>query len=661
MYRNHQVLLRDYSAGKRNSSRAPSLKVKLSDLGNSFQVSESVAYHDDFELQTLSYRAPEVLYGLPFDTQIDMWSLGCLLVEVYIGRRLFDSFNRSSAVATMAKTLGPIPRHRFSDGRFYSALSSLPVYGTLSVDDNGQSSDSAYNQPLVSRLTTLLHCEDPACHTFVSFLAGCLQYDPSNRLSPLAALRHPFISELCPLAHFFSTGASLAIARSSSTTSSVAAATSLLPPAGARTLDAHTCQADSKDVKTRAWLKVEPASPGVVGKMELEMQTDCHVVQAAGDDFMSPSRRARGGEHKGVQQDSNRTKTTRADAQSGNYVEAKAGVCGMQQLKRALVRPQPKHAAGYESTTLSPADASAHLPQEEARDGKRAAKHRVLLKGHAGSSGAKATVVVPVHRRGAGSDAGAVRRRVRKAGSSSSSSDAEEEETDKLAVAVAALEKDEDEDEYVPSSWRNTSSSPQPRQKLQRRAVSDADVPPKQPTVAQHAGAASAADVMRLDCAKSQSKGRSKSDGKSESASKHRGEEENGSKQQGAVPLDGIAAVEVETSGSSAAAKRKRSMAGMVVSSAQRGIEGGGGVDLDEHGLERRQSRRANIGSKPVEFWLTGKEDGDEDHEESVLPHVNAAAGTRSGNGRGQGRGQGRAGRADSVLLSGSSLLFNAP
>jgi serine/threonine protein kinase len=151
--RPENVLLRDFSAGKRGHGRAPSLKVKLSDLGNSFSVSESGAYHDDFELQTLAYRAPEVLYGLPFDTQIDMWSLGCLLVEVYIGRRLFDAFNRSSAVATMAKTLGPIPRERFSSGRFYPVLSSLPVYGTLSLNDNGKHSSSSYSQPLKPRYT----------------------------------------------------------------------------------------------------------------------------------------------------------------------------------------------------------------------------------------------------------------------------------------------------------------------------------------------------------------------------------------------------------------------------------------------------------------------------------------------------------------------------
>ena len=229
--------MRDYSGVKRSGGRAPSLKVKLSDFGNSFRVSQSGAYHDDFELQTLSYRAPEVLYGLPFDTQIDMWSLGCLLVEVFIGRRLFDAFNRSSAVATMAKTLGPIPRQCFAAGHFYPVLSSLPVYGTLSLDDNGQQTSSAYSQPLSARLAALLHCEEAEHHTFVSFLAGCLAYDPRHRLTPLAALRHPFVMELCPLAHFLSQDTP--------------------PPTAPSTL--HTDPLLPRTI-TPAWLKVEPAS-----------------------------------------------------------------------------------------------------------------------------------------------------------------------------------------------------------------------------------------------------------------------------------------------------------------------------------------------------------------------------------------------------------------
>ena len=39
-------------------------------------------YFDSFELQTVFYRAPEVMFGLPFGPQIDMWSLGCVLAEV---------------------------------------------------------------------------------------------------------------------------------------------------------------------------------------------------------------------------------------------------------------------------------------------------------------------------------------------------------------------------------------------------------------------------------------------------------------------------------------------------------------------------------------------------------------------------------------------------
>jgi serine/threonine protein kinase len=109
--RPENVLLRE-GVGEWDAEAPPVFKVKLADFGNAFRASEAGAYHDDFELQTLSYRAPEVLFGLPFDTQIDMWSLGCLLVEVYIGRRVFDSFNRPSTVAAMARTLvrSPPPR-----------------------------------------------------------------------------------------------------------------------------------------------------------------------------------------------------------------------------------------------------------------------------------------------------------------------------------------------------------------------------------------------------------------------------------------------------------------------------------------------------------------------------------------------------------------------
>lgn len=43
-----------------------------------------------FYMQSRSYRAPEVILGLPYDQKIDVWSLGCILAELATGRVLFQ-------------------------------------------------------------------------------------------------------------------------------------------------------------------------------------------------------------------------------------------------------------------------------------------------------------------------------------------------------------------------------------------------------------------------------------------------------------------------------------------------------------------------------------------------------------------------------------------
>lgn len=42
---------------------------------------------------TLINRSPEVLLGIPYDLAIDMWSLGCILVEMHTGEPLFSGAN----------------------------------------------------------------------------------------------------------------------------------------------------------------------------------------------------------------------------------------------------------------------------------------------------------------------------------------------------------------------------------------------------------------------------------------------------------------------------------------------------------------------------------------------------------------------------------------
>lgn len=37
------------------------------------------------DIQSRFYRSPEIILGLPYSKSIDMWSLGCILAELYTG------------------------------------------------------------------------------------------------------------------------------------------------------------------------------------------------------------------------------------------------------------------------------------------------------------------------------------------------------------------------------------------------------------------------------------------------------------------------------------------------------------------------------------------------------------------------------------------------
>lgn len=56
-------------------------EVKVIDLGSScFETDHLCSY-----VQSRSYRAPEVIMGLPYGKKIDIWSLGCILAELCTG------------------------------------------------------------------------------------------------------------------------------------------------------------------------------------------------------------------------------------------------------------------------------------------------------------------------------------------------------------------------------------------------------------------------------------------------------------------------------------------------------------------------------------------------------------------------------------------------
>lgn len=91
------------------------------DFGNAMTPDDTSAYFDDFQVQSLYYRAPEVLLGSwNFGYPIDMWSLGCVIVELFIGKPLFRVRTTSDLFLGMQQVLGPIPAGVFINSKFYS-------------------------------------------------------------------------------------------------------------------------------------------------------------------------------------------------------------------------------------------------------------------------------------------------------------------------------------------------------------------------------------------------------------------------------------------------------------------------------------------------------------------------------------------------------------
>ena len=178
----------------------------LGDFGNSIHVSDVSKYYTDFDLQTLSYRAPEVLLGVPFGYQIDMWSLGILLIEICIGKPLFLVRNRQELYNAMCTHLTAPPRIRFAGGMYSDLLSDSASSLSEKTEQRQTSSikfqsmnstpsnfDFALHLSNVKRLLDK-HVTD-APYDLTHLLAGLVHPDPDHRLTAQDALRHPMVSK----------------------------------------------------------------------------------------------------------------------------------------------------------------------------------------------------------------------------------------------------------------------------------------------------------------------------------------------------------------------------------------------------------------------------------------------------------------------------------
>ncbi|PUZ37298.1 hypothetical protein GQ55_9G107900 [Panicum hallii var. hallii] len=159
-------------------------EIKVIDLGSScFETDHLCSY-----VQSRSYRAPEVILGLPYDKKIDIWSLGCILAELCTGNVLFQNDSPATLLARVMGIIGSIEQAMLAQGRdTYKYFTK----NHMLYERNQESNRLEY---LIPKKTSLRHRLPMADQGFIEFVAYLLEVNPKKRPSASEALKHPWLS-----------------------------------------------------------------------------------------------------------------------------------------------------------------------------------------------------------------------------------------------------------------------------------------------------------------------------------------------------------------------------------------------------------------------------------------------------------------------------------
>jgi len=219
--------------------------VKIIDFGSSCRSNKRMYSY----IQSRFYRSPEVILGLPYTVAIDIWSLGCILVEMHTGEPLFSGSDQSDQMHKIVKVsayyafdvegyniyvsskhlitksfeyseqiLGMIPKKMIDNAsdkhreQFFERNGNewiLKQNPPSSTEQKRWKPTVASSNPKASLgevigAETLRKKKYPqnepgnssrSHELFVDFIYRTLSYDPSERMKPDEGMQHPFILE----------------------------------------------------------------------------------------------------------------------------------------------------------------------------------------------------------------------------------------------------------------------------------------------------------------------------------------------------------------------------------------------------------------------------------------------------------------------------------
>ncbi|KAF8928091.1 dual specificity protein kinase yak1 [Haplosporangium gracile] len=198
--------------------------IKVIDFGSACHEQQTVYTY----IQSRFYRSPEVLVGLPYSSSIDIWSVGCIAAELFLGLPLFPGSSEYNQLSRIVEMLGILPTYMLEIGKTaheffeqvrpehlshnYSApipkryrLKSMETYSREHNVVEQPSKryfqattlpDIINSYPMMKKGMTQAEVEKEMTNrqSFINFLQGLLNLNPIERWSPHQAKLHPFIT-----------------------------------------------------------------------------------------------------------------------------------------------------------------------------------------------------------------------------------------------------------------------------------------------------------------------------------------------------------------------------------------------------------------------------------------------------------------------------------
>ncbi|XP_028921078.1 homeodomain-interacting protein kinase 4 [Ornithorhynchus anatinus] len=200
-----------------DQARCP-FRVKVIDFGSASIFSE-VRYVKEPYIQSRFYRAPEILLGLPFCEKVDMWSLGCVMAELHLGWPLYPGNSEFDQVRYICETQGPPKPHVLQAARkahhFFKRNLHPEAASPWQLKSSADYLAETKVRPLERRKYVLKSldqmetvnggpsklafpdrealAEAADLKSMVELVKRMLTWESHERISPSAALRHPFV------------------------------------------------------------------------------------------------------------------------------------------------------------------------------------------------------------------------------------------------------------------------------------------------------------------------------------------------------------------------------------------------------------------------------------------------------------------------------------